>query len=102
MSLSGKIVAVIGGGTGIGAGIARELAMAGANVTVGGRRSEPLARLAESTDSPLPIRTHTIDVADNERRWRINGCHRWQFWVHTVIIPTTLWLASGFWLFGIS
>lgn len=65
MSIAGKIVAVVGGGTGIGAGIARELAMAGANVTVGGRRAEPLQELAQSTASVTPIRTHTIDVADN-------------------------------------
>ena len=65
MSLAGKIVAVVGGGTGIGAGIASELSMAGANVTVGGRRMEPLQQLSDVTDSAIPIRTHTIDVADN-------------------------------------
>lgn len=65
MSVRGKNVAVIGGGTGIGAGIARELAMAGAKVTVGGRRSEPLESLAQETNSPVRIRTHPIDVADN-------------------------------------
>ena len=63
--LPGKKVAVIGGGTGIGAGIARELAMAGATVTVGGRRREPLEALSENTSSPVKIRVHTIDVADN-------------------------------------
>ncbi|WP_146389393.1 SDR family oxidoreductase [Allorhodopirellula solitaria] len=65
MTLNGKVVAITGGGTGIGAGLARGLALAGANVTVGGRRSEPLQTLADSVDSPLPIRTHTIDVAEN-------------------------------------
>ncbi|SMP38802.1 NADP-dependent 3-hydroxy acid dehydrogenase YdfG [Neorhodopirellula lusitana] len=64
MQLAGKIVAVIGGGTGIGAGIAKELAMAGAKVTVGGRRTEPLAQLAAETNSEHPIRTHAIDVAE--------------------------------------
>lgn len=63
--LQGKKVSVIGGGTGIGAGIARELAMAGASVTVGGRRREPLEALSENTSSPVKIRVHTIDVADN-------------------------------------
>ena len=63
--LQGKKVAVIGGGTGIGAGIARELAMAGAAVSVGGRRHEPLEALSEATSSPVKIRTHRIDVADN-------------------------------------
>lgn len=65
MSLKGKIVAITGGGTGIGAGIARGLAAAGANVTIGGRRSEPLDAVAKSVDSPLPMRTHVIDVAEN-------------------------------------
>ncbi len=65
MTLNGKIVAITGGGTGIGAGLARGLAAAGANVTIGGRRSQPLQEVAKFTDSPLPIRTHVIDVAEN-------------------------------------
>lgn len=64
--LADKVVAITGGGTGIGAGIARVLAEAGAKVTVGGRRLEPLQELAGSVDSPHPIRTHTIDVSDRQ------------------------------------
>ncbi len=44
---SGKVVAVVGGGTGIGAGVASAFANAGANVCVGGRRIEPLKRFCE-------------------------------------------------------
>ena len=66
MELSGKVVAVTGGGTGIGAGIARVLAEAGCKVTVGGRRLEPLEALAKSVSAPHPIRTHAIDVASLE------------------------------------
>lgn len=66
MSLSGKIVAIVGGGTGIGAAIARELAIAGANVTIGGRRLDVLDQVAGSIDLPLPIRTRRVDVADND------------------------------------
>ena len=62
--LAGKVVAVTGGGTGIGAGIARGLAEAGCKVTVGGRRLEPLQTLAASVSSQHPIRSHVIDVAD--------------------------------------
>ena len=62
--LADKVVAVTGGGTGIGAGIARGLAEAGCRVTVGGRRQEPLQQLADSIDSQHPVRAHTIDVAD--------------------------------------
>ena len=65
-NLEGKIVAITGGGTGIGAGIAHSLAMAGCRVTIGGRRSEPLQTTAHSVASPTPIRTQTMDVADPE------------------------------------
>ena len=41
-ALSGKVVAISGGGTGIGAGIATVLAQSGCRVTVGGRRIEKL------------------------------------------------------------
>ena len=64
IDLSGKVVAVTGGGTGIGAGIARVLAEAGCRVTVGGRRSDPLEALATSITCQHPLRTHAIDVAD--------------------------------------
>lgn len=51
MSLEGKTALVTGGGTGIGAAIAEDLAEAGVDVTVCGRRLEPLeetvARIAE-------------------------------------------------------
>ncbi|GAA4446319.1 SDR family NAD(P)-dependent oxidoreductase [Novipirellula rosea] len=63
-NLAGKVVAITGGGTGIGAGIARELAMAGCKVVVGGRRTEPLETLAQTIQSEHPVRTHAIDVAD--------------------------------------
>ncbi|MEM9588424.1 MAG: SDR family NAD(P)-dependent oxidoreductase [Planctomycetota bacterium] len=62
--LAGKVVAVTGGGTGIGAGIATVLAQAGCKVTVGGRRLEPLQRLSATVDSNEPIRSRTLDVAN--------------------------------------
>ncbi len=62
--LADKVVAITGGGTGIGAGIARGLAEAGCKVTVGGRRVEPLETLAASISSVHPVRAHAIDVAD--------------------------------------
>ncbi|MBM4363738.1 MAG: SDR family NAD(P)-dependent oxidoreductase, partial [Deltaproteobacteria bacterium] len=43
--LEGKVALVTGGGTGIGAGIARRLAAEGATVGVFGRRPEPLAEV---------------------------------------------------------
>ena len=59
-------MAITGGGTGIGAGIAKELAIAGAKVSVGGRREAPLRTLSDSVDSPNPIRTCVVDVANND------------------------------------
>lgn len=46
MQLSGRHAVVTGGGSGVGAAIARALADAGAEVTIVGRRSGPLAEVA--------------------------------------------------------
>ncbi len=62
-SLKGKIVAITGGGTGIGAGIAKSLAEAGCRVAIGGRRTEKLLQVAGSVQSPTPIYCHELDVA---------------------------------------
>ncbi len=66
IDLAGKVVAITGGGTGIGAGIARGLAEAGCKVTVGGRRLEPLEQLAASVHSTYPIESHVLDVANSK------------------------------------
>ncbi len=66
IDLAGKVVAITGGGTGIGAGIARGLAEAGCKVTVGGRRLEPLEQLAASVQSTYPIESHVLDVANSK------------------------------------
>ncbi|WOC14745.1 SDR family NAD(P)-dependent oxidoreductase [Pseudochrobactrum sp. MP213Fo] len=46
----GKHVLITGAGSGIGAAIAREFAIAGANVTLSGRRHEPLEKLGLELD----------------------------------------------------
>ncbi len=70
IDLSGKVVAITGGGTGIGAGIARGLASAGCLVFIGGRRIEPLNELAHSITQSNPsssnVSTHIIDVAETQ------------------------------------
>jgi NADP-dependent 3-hydroxy acid dehydrogenase YdfG len=66
MKLSGKHVVVTGGGTGIGAGIARALAAAGCRVAIGGRREEKLRELAEGWAGAGTIMTHKLDVADRQ------------------------------------
>jgi NADP-dependent 3-hydroxy acid dehydrogenase YdfG len=62
--LAGKVVAITGGGTGIGAGIARGLAEAGCRVTIGGRRQSTLDEFAASIASEHPVRAHAVDVSD--------------------------------------
>ena len=62
--VAGRTALVTGGGSGLGAAIARALLGAGADVVVAGRRTEPLARLC----AELGPRTswHVCDVADPE------------------------------------
>lgn len=47
--MTDRVVLVTGGGTGIGAAVARQLAEAGDRVVICGRRPEPLQRVAEPT-----------------------------------------------------
>lgn len=49
MRLEGKVAIVTGGGTGIGAAVARRFAAEGAHVVVTGRRPEPLEAVAAET-----------------------------------------------------
>jgi NAD(P)-dependent dehydrogenase (short-subunit alcohol dehydrogenase family) len=50
-SLNGKCVVVTGGGRGIGKGIARAMAAAGANVVITGRSAEPLRETAQELEA---------------------------------------------------
>jgi 3-hydroxybutyrate dehydrogenase len=59
--LSGKKALVTGGGTGVGAAIATRLSDAGASVIITGRRQEPLAELANTSES---IEWKVCDVTD--------------------------------------
>lgn len=61
--LRGRHAVVTGGGTGIGAAIARRLARAGASVSVIGRRREPLEAVAGEFDAAQAV---TADVSDAE------------------------------------
>ena len=53
MTLDGKAVLVTGGGSGVGAAIARSFVDAGARVTVAGRRVEPLREIAGQQMTPI-------------------------------------------------
>ena len=61
MEHAGKHALVTGGGTGIGEGIALALAEAGAEVTITGRRAEPLEALAANH---ARIHVQVMDVSD--------------------------------------
>ena len=61
MTLSGKRAFVTGGGTGIGAAIALQLAEAGADVVITGRREEPLIETAAKSSK---IAWHAMDASD--------------------------------------
>jgi len=63
MSLAGKHALVTGGGTGIGATVAVTLADAGAEVTICGRRQEPLDTIAKSRKT---IHAEVADVTDQK------------------------------------
>lgn len=62
VSLAGRTALVTGGGTGLGAAIARHLHGAGADVVVAGRRPEPLRELASALGGRASWAA--VDVAD--------------------------------------
>jgi meso-butanediol dehydrogenase/(S,S)-butanediol dehydrogenase/diacetyl reductase len=67
--MTGRVVLVTGGGTGIGAAVASQLAEAGDQVVICGRRREPLQKLASQTGALAVVAdvseadgvTHVID-----------------------------------------
>ena len=63
-NLAGKTALVIGGGTGIGWGMAAALAQAGARVAIAGRRLGVLEQAAASLKSPVPVVCQSVDVGD--------------------------------------
>ncbi len=63
--LEGKVVLITGGGSGIGAAMARRFAAEGAGVVICGRRKEPLDRLVASLGAKgLASEAVAADVAD--------------------------------------
>ncbi len=64
MLLEGKVALVTGGGSGVGAAIARQFAGAGAQVVIVGRRSEQLEATCAEITSSRPVRPAVADVVD--------------------------------------
>ncbi|TQV75735.1 SDR family NAD(P)-dependent oxidoreductase [Denitrobaculum tricleocarpae] len=61
--LAGKHALVTGGGTGVGAAIARRLAAAGAKITLAGRRREPLEATAAEIPGAAMVQADVTDEA---------------------------------------
>jgi NADP-dependent 3-hydroxy acid dehydrogenase YdfG len=70
-SLQGKVAIVTGGGTGVGAAVALALSQAGAQVTIVGRREEPLRQTAAQVGEGAPLRWHVADVSDRAQMARL-------------------------------
>lgn len=62
--LAGKVVLVVGGGSGIGLGIARALSAEGCKVAIAARSENALKEAAQSTGNDSPMHWKTCDVAD--------------------------------------
>jgi len=66
MRLQDKRAVVVGGGTGIGLGIARAFAAQGCRVAIAGRREDKLREAAEAWQGDPPLLYHPVDVADRQ------------------------------------
>ncbi len=64
MQLTGKVALITGGGTGIGAAIARVYAEAGAQVVITGRRAGKLQEVCAAISNTLPVRHYAADVGE--------------------------------------
>ena len=69
-SLDGKHALVTGGGSGVGAAIARALSEAGAAVTVSGRRRGPLEDIAARLPSSFAVEADVTDEASVDAMYR--------------------------------
>lgn len=66
--LRGAVALVTGGGTGIGASVARELARAGATVTIASRKAEHIEPAAAGLSAELGVTVHgeRVDIRDRD------------------------------------
>jgi NADP-dependent 3-hydroxy acid dehydrogenase YdfG len=71
MLLDGKVALVTGGGSGVGAALARQFAGAGAQVVIVGRREERLKEVCEAIAGDRPVRSATADIVDRAQVKRV-------------------------------
>jgi NADP-dependent 3-hydroxy acid dehydrogenase YdfG len=82
--LAGRVAAVTGASSGIGAATATALSRAGATVALGARRRERLETLAERLEGPASI--HEIDVTDEaQARGFVEAAHSEHGGLHVLV-----------------
>jgi NADP-dependent 3-hydroxy acid dehydrogenase YdfG len=82
--LAGRVAAVTGASSGIGAATAAALSRAGATVALGARRRDRLEELAAELDGPSSV--HEVDVGDEQQaRSFIEGAHAEHGGLHLLV-----------------
>jgi clavulanate-9-aldehyde reducatase len=82
--LEGRVAAITGASSGIGAATARALSAAGAAVALWARRRERLEELAESLDGPVSV--HEVDVTDEgQARSFVEAAHAEHGGLHALV-----------------
>jgi NADP-dependent 3-hydroxy acid dehydrogenase YdfG len=82
--LAGRVAAVTGASSGIGAATAAALSRAGATVALGARRRDRLDELAAQLDGPSSV--HEVDVGDEQQaRSFIEGAHSEHGGLHLLV-----------------
>jgi clavulanate-9-aldehyde reducatase len=83
-ALEGRVAAVTGASSGIGAATATALSRAGATVALAARRRDRLAELAEQLEGP--VSTHEVDVTDEaQARAFIEAAHADHGGLHVLV-----------------
>jgi NADP-dependent 3-hydroxy acid dehydrogenase YdfG len=82
--LAGRVAAITGASSGIGAATALALSRAGATVVLGARRRERLDEVASMVEGPCSV--HEVDVADEaQAREFVEAAHREHGGLHVLI-----------------